>query len=75
MRNESVRDESDHLARITRLYAIAARIFGSRAEAERWMDTPNRGLDGARPADEFATEAAARNVEDLLGRIEYGIFG
>jgi putative toxin-antitoxin system antitoxin component (TIGR02293 family) len=69
------RDESDRLARVARLYAIAESVLGSREEAQRWMKAPNRALDGVRPLDELETEVAAREVEDLLGRIQYGIFG
>ena len=69
------RDESDRLARVARLYAIAEDVLGSREHAQRWMKTPNRALDGARPLDELDTEIAAREVEDLLGRIRYGVFG
>jgi putative toxin-antitoxin system antitoxin component (TIGR02293 family) len=69
------RDESDRLARVARLYAMAEDVLGSRDEAQRWMKTPNRALDGARPLDELDTEIASREVEDLLGRIRYGVFG
>lgn len=69
------RDESDRLARVARMYAMAEDVLGSRAEAQRWMKTPNRSLDGARPLDELDTDVAAREVEDLLGRIRYGVFG
>lgn len=68
------RDESDRLARVARLYAMAEDVLGSRDEAQRWMKTPNRALDGARPLDELDTEVAAREVEDLLGRIRFGVF-
>ena len=69
------RDESDRLARVARLYAMAEDVLGSREAAQRWMKSPNRALDGARPLDELETEVAAREVEDVLGRIRYGIFG
>jgi putative toxin-antitoxin system antitoxin component (TIGR02293 family) len=68
------RDESDRLVRVVRLYAFAQDVLGSRDAAEIWMRTPNRTLDGARPVDELQTEIAAREVEDLLGRIRHGIF-
>ncbi len=68
------RDESDRLARVARLYDFAEDVLGSRAAAEAWMRTPNRVLDGARPVDRLETEIAAREVEDLLGRIRYGVF-
>jgi putative toxin-antitoxin system antitoxin component (TIGR02293 family) len=66
--------ESDRLVRVARLYAFAEEVLGSRDAAETWMRTPNRTLDGARPVDELETEIAAREVEDLLGRIRHGIF-
>jgi putative toxin-antitoxin system antitoxin component (TIGR02293 family) len=69
------RDESDRLARVARLYAVAEDVLGSRENAQRWMKTPNRALDGARPLDELDTDFAAREVEDLLGRVRYGVFG
>jgi putative toxin-antitoxin system antitoxin component (TIGR02293 family) len=68
-------DESDRLARVARLYAMAEDVLGSRDAAQRWMKTPNRALDGVRPLDELETEVAARDVEDMLGRIRYGVFG
>ena len=69
------RDESDRLARVAQLYAIAEDVLGSRDEAQRWMKSPNRALDGMRPLAELDTEMAAREVEDVLGRVRYGIFG
>jgi putative toxin-antitoxin system antitoxin component (TIGR02293 family) len=69
------RDESDRLARVARIYAMAEDVLGSRDEAQRWMKAQNRALDGARPLDELDTEIAAREVEDLLGRIRCGVFG
>jgi len=42
------RDESDRLGRVGRLYAMAEDVLGSRDEAQRWMKSPNRALDGSR---------------------------
>lgn len=67
--------ESDRLARVARLYATAEDVLGAREVAQEWMETPNRALDGARPLDELETDISAREVEDLLGRIRYGVFG
>lgn len=69
------RAESDRLARVARLYATAEDVFGAPDVAQEWMKTSNRALDGARPLDELETDIAAREVEDLLGRIRYGVFG
>ncbi len=68
------RDESDRLARIARIYALAETVLGSRSAAEAWMLAPNWTLDGVPPLDHINTEVAAREVEDALGRIEEGVF-
>jgi len=75
MQNESARGEAARVARIARLYVLAEGVFGSRAEVQRWLETPNRTLDGVRPLEKLQTAIAAREVEDLLGRVQYGIFG
>ncbi len=67
-------DESDRLARVARIYALAETVLGSRATAERWMVTPNWSLDDTRPLDLLNTEVSAREVEDALGRIDEGTF-
>lgn len=67
-------DESDRLTRVARLYAFAEDVLGSREAAIAWMRAPNRALDDAIPLSYLDTEIAAREVEDLLGRIRYGVF-
>lgn len=42
--------------------------------ARRWLSSPQVGLGGAVPLDYAETEVGAREVEDLLGRIEYGVY-
>lgn len=65
--------ESDRILRIAGLYAMAEDIIGSRGLAIDWMQTPNRGLGGHAPIVYARTEAGAREVEDLLGRIAHGV--
>jgi len=48
--------------------------LGSVENARKWMNTPNRSLDNARPFELLATETEAREVEDALGRIADGVF-
>ncbi|HEY9084745.1 MAG TPA: antitoxin Xre/MbcA/ParS toxin-binding domain-containing protein [Candidatus Tyrphobacter sp.] len=67
-------DESERLARVARMYALAESVLGGKDAAERWMASRNRALDGARPVEELVTDLGAREVEDLLGRIRDGIF-
>ncbi len=67
------REESDRLARVARLYAFASEVLGSDDAARTWMLAKNRSLDNERPFDLLDTEGDAREVEDALGRIQYGV--
>lgn len=67
-------EESDRLVRFSRLMTKAAEVFESTENARRWLGSPQVGLGGAVPLDYAETEIGARQVEDLLGRIEYGVY-
>ena len=66
-------DESDKLTRVVRVIARAEMALGDPAKAERWMREPNRALQGKRPLDLLSSDAGAKAVEKVLGRIEHGI--
>ena len=68
------RDESDRVIRFARLLGKAIAILESEENARRWLTSPQLGLGGAIPLDYAKTEVGAREVEDLLGRIEYGVY-
>jgi putative toxin-antitoxin system antitoxin component (TIGR02293 family) len=67
-------DESDKVLRFARLMGHAVSIFGSDDNARQWLNAPQRGLGGSVPLDYAETEVGAREVENLLGRIEYGVY-
>src|SRR5260370_16063124 len=66
--------ESDRVVRFWRLTQQAAKVFGDLARARQWLKFPQRGLGGAVPLDYASTEVGAREVENLLGRIEYSVY-
>jgi len=66
--------ESDRTVRVARVYASAAEMIGDEEKAVEWLRTPNRALGGARPLDQLDTDVGAREVEDILGRIAYGVY-
>lgn len=66
--------ESDRVVRLERIVALAERVFGDPDKAHRWLRRPNRALNGAAPVDLLESENGAREVEQLLGRVEYGMF-
>jgi len=66
--------ESDRTVRMARVYANAVEMIGDRERAVAWLSTPNRALGGQRPLDQLDTDMGARMVEDILGRIAYGVY-
>lgn len=66
--------ESDRTVRLARLYAIAVELIGDEEKAVQWLHAPNRALGGERPLDLLDTDVGAREVEDVLGRIAYGVY-
>jgi putative toxin-antitoxin system antitoxin component (TIGR02293 family) len=66
-------EQSDRLMRVARVLAMAEEMFGGQEKAGVWMRRPTTVLDGQAPLDLLDTDAGARAVETLLGRIAYGI--
>lgn len=67
--------ESDRVVRFARLLRKAVETLGSEENARQWLAAPQFGLGGAIPLAYAETEVGAREVEELLARIEYGIYG
>jgi len=66
--------ESDRAVRLAQVYANAADTLGDGDKAAAWLKTPNRALRGGRPLDQLDTDPGVREVEDVLGRIAYGVY-
>ncbi len=66
--------ESDRAVRLAQVYSNAAETLGSDEKAAAWLKTPNRALRGGRPLDQLDTDPGVREVEDVLGRIAYGVY-
>lgn len=67
--------ESDRVLRTSRLFARAKDLFDGDQEAARaWLMTPQRALGGAIPLEIAKTEVGAREVEQIIGRLEHGVF-
>jgi putative toxin-antitoxin system antitoxin component (TIGR02293 family) len=68
-------DESERLFRVARVIEKAVQLFeGDREAAMRWFQTPQPALDGKKPIEFARTEVGGREVEDLIGRLEHGVF-
>jgi putative toxin-antitoxin system antitoxin component (TIGR02293 family) len=68
-------DESERLLRIAGIFEDAVNLFeGDVPAAMTWLTTPRKALGGRPPLSYARTEPGAREVEDLIGRLEHGIF-
>jgi putative toxin-antitoxin system antitoxin component (TIGR02293 family) len=68
-------DESDRVWRASNIFAMAVDLFeGDIAAARKWLQTPQAALGGESPLDFASTEVGAREVENLIGRLEHGVF-
>jgi putative toxin-antitoxin system antitoxin component (TIGR02293 family) len=74
LRSRLTAAESDRTVRLARVFANAVEMIGDEEKAVEWLQTPNRALGGERPLDQLDTDVGAREVEDLLGRIAYGVY-
>ncbi len=66
--------ESDRVLRFARLLGKAIEVLETLENARSWLTSPQVGLGGAVPLEYAGTEVGAREVEDLLGRIAYGVY-
>ncbi len=68
-------EESDRLVSVSRLLTQTFELFEGNEEAGmRWFQSPNRALSGQSPLEVAATETGALEVENLIVRLEYGVF-
>jgi putative toxin-antitoxin system antitoxin component (TIGR02293 family) len=67
-------EESDRLYRLARVTLMAIQVLGTQEKAKQWLERPNRALGGETPLHLLDTDIGARQVEAVLGRIDYGIF-
>ena len=67
-------DESERVLRLYSLYARAVEVFEDEKRAARWFSSRPKALGGKTPLQFMGTEPGARWVEDILGRIEQGVF-
>lgn len=65
---------SERLVRLAELYARAEEVIGAADLAKQWMQTPRGAFGGKTPLEMASSELGAREVEDLLGRVEHGVF-
>ena len=74
-RGSLTQHESERLLRLALVFEKAVDLFeGSASAARDWLKAPNRALAGESPLAMVETEIGARELEDLIGRLEHGVF-
>jgi putative toxin-antitoxin system antitoxin component (TIGR02293 family) len=68
-------DESERLLRISTIFEKAVALFeGNVGEAVEWLTKPKKALGDKVPMSYARSELGAREVENLIGRLEHGVF-
>jgi putative toxin-antitoxin system antitoxin component (TIGR02293 family) len=67
-------EETDKAIRLKRVAVLAEKVFGDPDKARSWLREPKRALQGETPLAFLASETSARLIEDMLHRIDQGIF-
>jgi putative toxin-antitoxin system antitoxin component (TIGR02293 family) len=65
--------ESERTERLARVIATAEDVWQDRDQARRFLTTPHPELGGRTPVDAARTELGARQAEEVMARIVYGL--
>ena len=66
--------QSDRLLRASQVLDHARGVFDDDQDAVAWLSMPNHALSGETPLSLMDTDAGVRQVDDVLTRIEFGVF-
>jgi putative toxin-antitoxin system antitoxin component (TIGR02293 family) len=67
-------EQSGRAWKFAEILAKATAVLGGQEVAERWLTSPAVALDRRRPVDLLTSPAGVELVEQLLGRMEYGVY-
>ena len=67
-------EQSGRAWKFAEILAKATAVLGGQEAAERWLTAPAMALDRRRPVDLLTSPAGVELVEQLLGRMEYGVY-
>jgi putative toxin-antitoxin system antitoxin component (TIGR02293 family) len=65
---------SSHIIEIAKVVEHAFEVFEDEEKVKRWLNAPNRALNDIKPIDLFYLPTGLGMVNDILGRIEHGVF-
>ncbi len=65
---------SSHVIEIAKVVEHAFVVFEDEEKVKKWLNAPNRALNNIKPIDLFYLPTGLGMVDDILGRIEYGVY-
>jgi|SRR5579884_268692 len=65
--------ESERTERLARVIAMAEEVWEDRDQARRFLTTPHPEMGGKTPVEAAFTELGARQAEEVMARIVYGL--
>jgi len=68
------REESEKVYRLANILTKAEFTFNDKAYALKWLHTPLAHFNNEAPMSLLYSEIGAKEVEQLLDQIEYGIY-
>ena len=72
--DELTKAESERLLLLQHLVAHGVDVFEDQGKFNRWLRRPLPLLDGQSPLQLLDTASGFQVVDELLGRIEYGVY-
>ena len=68
-------EESERLWRLASVFGTALALFeGDSKRAIEWLSARQKALGNSSPLEHVKTEPGAAEVQELIGRIEHGVF-
>ncbi|MBI4461221.1 MAG: DUF2384 domain-containing protein [Acidobacteria bacterium] len=68
-------EESERLLRLSTVFEKAVELFeGDVAAAVKWLTSPRKSFDNQSPLNYSRTELGAHEVENMIGRLEHGVY-
>lgn len=65
---------SSHIIEVAKVIQHARKVFEDNDKVVSWFNKPNRALNQKQPADLLDTFTGLQMVDDILGRIEEGVY-
>jgi len=65
---------SSHVIEIAKVVEHTFEVFGDENSVKQWLNSPNVALGGIKPIDLFYIPTGLGMVDDILGRIEHGVY-